>query len=387
MERADGDVGQGSGDGAMNIDSLRDELAALRESIAATLTAECSRQAVHDFFDTQRGLDERLWAVAAEQGWLGIGIPEAYGGLALGAHGLDILYRQLGRNMAPGAFIPTLAAAQWLADIGTEALKSSLLPQLIRGGRTFALPLTLEHPPLPLRNGELSGLTSLLLSARSPSIAIVPAQEDGVRVFALIECGKPDAQFVPADIWDKTRCVGRLTLSQALPLALITERQGSVAAALRHCLCLAAAGDCVGGARALLEQTVEYLKQRVQFGRPLASFQALKHRCANLAAAVIQAGEMLDQAVHATSDREPSAGMWACLAKAAAGETLELVAQECLQLHGGVGFTWEYDCHIFLKRALLNRDIAGNAASLRDRAADYFTAATLGGQTTAELRL
>ena len=371
----------------MGIDSMAQDLATLKESIADVLCAECERQAVHAFFDHQHGLEERLWALAAEQGWLGIGLPETDGGLALGAHGLDVLYRQLGRSMAPGAFLPTLAAAQWLSEVGTESLRRSLLPQVTAGACTFALPLTLGDVPLPLTDGLLSGTTALMLSACTPSIAIVRVQETGVAALALIELNTPQAQFAPADIWAKTHCVGRLTLNQALPLALIADPHGSVVAALRRCLCLAVAGDCVGSARALIEQTVDYLKQRVQFGRALASFQALKHRCANLMAAVTQAEEILDQAVHAMADAEPSADMWAYLAKASAGETFKFIAEDCLQLHGGVGFTWEFDCHIFLKRALLNRDIAGNAGTLRDLAADYLAAATRAGETTAELTL
>ena len=371
----------------MDNDSIANDLAALNESIASVLAAECGREAVHDYFDQQRRLDERLWTLAAEQGWLGIGLPEAYGGLELGAHGLDVLYRQLGRKLTPGAFTPTLAAAQWLSEIGPKSLKRMLLPEVIAGTRTFALPLAGEGSPLPLTAGRLSGTTDLMLSGRSPSIAIVPALQDGVAAFALVSRDTPTAIFEQADIWDKTRCVGRLTLSSAEPLALIGDANGFVGGALRRCLCMAVAGDCVGSARSLVEQTVEYLKQRVQFGRPLASFQALKHRCADLMTAVIHVEEMLDQAVHAMADGEPSADMWANLAKASAGETFKYVAEDCLQLWGGVGFTWEFDCHIHLKRALLNREIAGNAGLLRDLAASYFAEATRAGTTTAELTL
>lgn len=371
----------------MDNDSIAHDLAALNESIGTVLTAECGREAVHHYFDQQRELDERLWTLATEQGWLGIGLPEAHGGLALGAPGLDVLYRQLGRNMAPGAFIPTLAAAQWLSEVGTESFKSNLLPQVAAGACTFALPLAGEGSPLTLTAGLLSGTTASMLSARTASMAIVPALDNGIAVFALVALDTPKTIFKHADIWDKTRCVGRLTLNQAQPLTVIADPHGAVASALRRCLCLAVASDSVGGARALVEQTIEYLKQRVQFGRPLASFQAIKHRCADLMTAVIHTEEMLDQAVQAMADNEPSADMWASLAKAAAGETFKFVAEDCLQLHGGVGFTWEFDCHLFLKRALLNRDIAGNAGRLRDLAASYFAQATRAGTTTAELTL
>ena len=147
---------------------------------------------------------------------------------------------------------------------------------------------------------------------------------------------------------------------------------------------MAIAADCVGGARAIAEQTVGYLKERQQFGRPLASFQALKHRVANLYVAVVEAEQALEHAVDAAACNTDSASMWAALAKAAASDAYFFVAADCVQLHGGVGFTWEFDCHIFLKRALLNRQLAGDNSALRDLAASRLAEATLAGITTAE---
>ncbi|HKT76543.1 MAG TPA: acyl-CoA dehydrogenase family protein [Sphingobium sp.] len=368
------------------MEGWEDDLAVLSESIADVLSGECDRLAVHDFFDAKNDLDHKLWATAAEQGWLGLGLPEASGGLGFGARGLDVLFRQLGRVMAPGDFLPTLAAGQWLSEVAPAELKDRLLAELIAGKCSFAVPLALDGAAMPLTGGRLSGTSPLLLGARTPRCALLAVEQDGQRAIAIVEL-EGGAAFEQADFWDHTRAVGRLTLNGVAPLALIADEDGSATALLRRWIALGVSGESVGGARAITEQTIDYLKERVQFGKALASFQALKHRAADLMTAVIHAENMLDQAVESAADEAPSANMWANLAKASATEKFKFVAEDCVQLHGGVGFTWEFDAHIFLKRALLNREIGGNAATLRDLAEKDLAAATLAGATTAELTL
>lgn len=371
----------------MDMESWEDDLSVLSESIAEVLAAECDRLTVHAFFDGQNALDESLWQTAAEQGWLGIGLSEASGGLGFGARGLDILFRQLGRAMAPGLFLPTLAAAQWLAEMGPAEIRDRLLPDVIAGTCTFAVPLALNGETMALAGGVLSGRSPLLLGARAVRCAVLPVEADGKAAIAVVELTDGKAAFEPADIWDHTRSVGRLQFDGVAPLALIEDADGCATATLRRWIALGVSGECVGGARAITEQTVAYLKERVQFGKPLASFQVLKHRAADLMTAVIHSENMLDQAVEASAESAASANMWANLAKASATEKFKFVAEDCVQLHGGVGFTWEFDCHIFLKRALLNREIGGSAAELRDLAESDLAKATLAGTTTAELTL
>ena len=368
------------------MEGWEDDLAVLSESIGEVLSAECGRLAVHAFFDGQNALDEDLWRTAAEQGWLGIGLPEAFGGLGFGARGLDVLFRQLGRAMAPGRFLPTLAAAQWLAAAAPADVAQGLLAELIGGGVTFALPLALDGTATGFAEGRLSGRSPLLLGARAATHALLPVEAGGKAAIALVALGE-GAAFEAADIWDHRRTAGRLMLDGLTPLALVDDADGGATALLRRWVALGVSGESVGGARAVAEQTIDYLKERVQFGKPLASFQALKHRAADLMTHVIHAENMLDQAVETAADDAPSANMWANLAKASATEKFKFVAEDCVQLHGGVGFTWEFDAHIFLKSALLNREIAGSAGKLRDLAEKDLAKATLAGETTAELTL
>ena len=132
-------------------------------------------------------------------------------------------------------------------------------------------------------------------------------------------------------------------------------------------------------------QTIDYLKGRTQFDRVLASFQALKHRAANLAAEVEVSRHLNDQALDATARRDPDAGLWIQLAKATASETYAWVTQDCLQLHGGVGFTWEFDCHLFLKRARLNQALAGDNRTNMDAAESALAQSVRAGRSAVEI--
>lgn len=366
------------------MDALEEDLAVLSDSIADVLSAECDRLAVHAFFDGQNSLDDSLWQIAAEQGWLGLGLPETAGGLGFGARGLDVLFRQLGRAMAPGPFLPTLAAAQWLSEIAPGATEE-LLTDVVAGVATFAVPLALDGTTTGFSGDSLTGPSPLLLGAPNARYAVLPVTGDAGAAIAIVEI--PTGGFVAGDYWDHTRSVGRVTLDGAAPVLLVNDTDGAATAALRRWIALGVSGESVGGARVISEQTIDYLKERVQFGKPLASFQALKHRASDLMTHVIHAENMLDQAVETAADGASSANMWANLAKASATEKFKFVAEDCVQLHGGVGFTWEFDAHIHLKRALLNREVGGSAGRLRDLAEQDLAAATRAGETTAELTL
>lgn len=369
------------------MDSLDDDLAALAEGIEPALKEACDRRAVHDFFDGKNDLDKTLWNTAAELGWLGIGLPEDCGGLDMGARGLDVLYRALGAAAAPGGFAATLSAAQWLSEFAAEDVRTGLLPEVAMGTKTIAAPVVLDGKVPSLDGSSVSGRSQLMLCPRDADFALVPVNDGGNAALALVELGGSAASFAAAGGWDNTRLTGHYTFDGAKALAVVHDQSGEAISGLRRNLALAIAGDCAGGARAIAEQTIDYLKERSQFGRTLASMQALKHRSANLMTAVFRMDALLQQAVLVAADGDRDADMWAILAKASAGELFMDVAEDCVQLHGGVGFTWEFDCHIFLKRALLNREIAGNAGRLRDLAHSHFRDAALSGNTTAELSL
>lgn len=367
-----------------NVTSFDDDLRTFSESIGDVLQDECDRRKVHAYFDHENDLDRQLWHRAAELGWLAIGVPEAFDGLGMGPRGLDALFRSLGRNLAPGPFHPTLAGAQWLSECAPRETAVPLIQQIVAGDLSLGIPASPGGTAMKMTDGAVRGESEALLIYPWSQQCILPVVDAGQAGFALIPIGEGRAQIAPIELWDRTRNLGRVTCDNVAPTAVIADSDGRAVDRLRRHLALAIAADCVGGARAIADQTLGFLKERQQFGRPLASFQALKHRVANLYVAIVEAEQSLEHAVEAAALDTASASMWAALAKAAASDAYFFVASDCVQLHGGVGFTWQFDCHIFLKRALLNRHLAGDNDALRGLAADRLAEAARSGVTTAE---
>lgn len=354
-------------------------LDALREGIAAVLVEQSGSTAVHAFIDGQNSLDRELWSQAASLGWLGFGVPEQYGGLGLGARGLAILHTELGRQAAPGPYIPTLSAAQAIVENGTEAARKAWLPRLASGEINAAVPATPGATFLTWSDAGVSG-TLRCLGARDAAFVLAPTGD----AWVIVELAGAGVSATP--MWDRTREVIDIRLQDATPSAILEDREGTGGALVRA-MALATAADSCGAARSVTERTIAYMKTREQFGQPIAGFQALKHRAADLATKLAVMDEMMAHAVHRTAANEPDADIWASLAKAEVTETFVFIATDCVQLHGGVGFTWDYDPQIFLKRARLNEVLVMANTALRDRAAAGLATLTRAGRSALELGL
>ncbi|MEA2775334.1 MAG: hypothetical protein QOF90_740 [Acetobacteraceae bacterium] len=341
-------------------------LDALREGFAGVLAEQSGSLAVHGFIDGKNSLDRELWSQAASLGWLGFGIPEQYGGLGLGCHGLAILHNELGRQAAPGPYIPTLSAAQAIVEHGSEAVRTAWLPRIASGEVSAAVPATIPAPsdaaPLTWSGAGVSGALRCL-GARDATFVLAPVGD----AWVILELAGSEVSTV--SLWDRTRDLIDIRLQDAKPAAILEDREG------------------VGGARSITERTIDYMKAREQFGQPIAGFQALKHRAADLATKLAVMDEMVAHAVHRTAANEPDADIWASLAKAEVTEAFVFIATDCVQLHGGVGFTWDYDPQIFLKRARLNEMLVMANLALRDRAAAGLAAVTRAGRSALELGL
>jgi alkylation response protein AidB-like acyl-CoA dehydrogenase len=354
-------------------------LDALREGVAGVLAERSSSLAVHAFIDGKNSLDRELWSQAASLGWLGVGIPEEYGGLGLGCHGLVILHNELGRQAAPGPYIPTLSATRAIVERGSEAVRMAWLPRLASGEVNAAVPATVDAAPLTWSGAGVSGALRCL-GARDAAFVLAPAGD----AWVIVELDGAEVSAVP--MWDRTREVIGIHLDDAKPAAILKDREGVVGALLRA-MALATAADSCGGARSITERTIAYMKTREQFGQPIAGFQALKHRAADLATKLAVMDEMVAHAVRKTAADEPDADIWASLTKAEVTETSVFVTTDCVQLHGGVGFTWDFDPQIFLKRARLNEMLVMANPALRDRAAAGLAASTRAGYSALELGL
>lgn len=366
---------------AMETASTPDQatLDALRESVASVLTEQCGSTDVHAFIDGKNTLDGTLWDQARALGWLGFGIPEQFGGLGMGAQGLAILHGELGRQAAPGPYIATLSAAQAVVEAGGEALCQAWLPRLAGGEISAAVPATLDRCSLTRSAAGVSG-TVRCLGAADAAILLAPVGDDWV----ILDLA--GAEVTAAPMWDRTRTVTDVRLTNAAVAGVMPDA-AAARAALTRAMTLAIAADSAGGARSVTEGTIAYMKTREQFGQPIAGFQALKHRAADLTTRLEVADEMVRHAVQRIAADAPDADMWAALAKSEVTESCVFITTDCVQLHGGVGFTWDFDPHIFLKRARLNEVLVMANPALRDQAATALAAITASGQSALELGL
>jgi alkylation response protein AidB-like acyl-CoA dehydrogenase len=354
-------------------------LDALRESVAGVLAEQCGSTELHAFIDGKNALDKTLWVQAGQLGWLGLGIPEQFGGLGMGAEGLAILHGELGRQSAPGPYIATLSAAQTIVATGGEAICQTWLPRLASGEVSAAVPATLDVRGLTRSGPGVSG-TLRCLGAADAAFLLAPTDD----AWVIVELA--GAEVTVAPMWDRTRDVIDIRLKDATPVGILPDA-AATRAALTRSMALAVAADSAGGARSITERTIAYMKTREQFGQPIAGFQALKHRAADLATKLAVVDEMVRHAVQRTVADEPDAKLWASLAKSEVTEACVFVTTDCVQLHGGVGFTWDFDPHIFLKRARLNEVLIMANTALRDQAADALAAITASGRSALELGL
>ena len=357
----------------------RATLDALRESVAGVLAEQCGSTELHAFIDGKNALDKMLWAQAGQLGWLGLGIPEQFGGLGMGAEGLAILHGELGRQSSPGPYIATLSAAQTIVETGGQAICQTWLPRLASGDISAAVPATLDVRGLTRSGARVSG-TLRCLGAADAAFVLAPTDDDWV----IVDMAKAEVTVAP--MWDRTRDVIDVRLKDATPVGILPDG-AATRAALTRAMALAIAADSAGGARSITERTIDYMKTREQFGQPIAGFQALKHRVADLATKLAVADEMVRHAVQRTVTDEPDAELWTLLAKSEVTEACVFVTTDCVQLHGGVGFTWDFDPHIFLKRARLNEVLIMANTALRDQAAAALAAITASGRSALELEL
>jgi alkylation response protein AidB-like acyl-CoA dehydrogenase len=277
----------------------------------------------------------KSWATIADMGWLMMAAPEHAGGLGLGRDAEGVIHTELGRALVPGPAIAQMIAITALSAADASAARDALLAQAM-GGVVMTTSLGLNDP-----------LTAVLDADRASHVLVV--LPDRIALYSA-----PFAALHRAT-WDETRRLFDVTLDPAGGATLAEGTAATVLAErLQSQLLLALAADSLGGAKAILSLTVEYLKTRRQFDRPLAMFQALKHRVADLKILLEGAEALFWSRVTGT----PTLAELGAL-KAHATATYVCIAEEAIQLHGGIGLTAEHHCHLFLKRALLNAALGG----------------------------
>ncbi|MER7836312.1 acyl-CoA dehydrogenase family protein [Streptomyces sp. NPDC096040] len=376
-----------------------DEQDEIRRALRELLHKRCGTEDVRTAVDRPEGHDPALWSALGEQlGLPGLALPETYGGAGCSATEVALAAEELGRALAPSPFLATaVLAAPLLLALGTDAQRAELLPRIADGGLTAALavPGTRLGTALALtgpgggdwagggraggvqarREGgrwQLYGEADQVLDGHSAGLLLVPAHARGYarsRVLLFLVAGDADGVVrTRRTTLDPTRPQARIQLRHVVAEPVGDEDTDirPALAALGDSVAAVLAGEAVGAADRALERTVEYVKQREQFGRAIGSFQAVKHRLADVYVAVRAARSAACYAAWATVHGERVGGV----ALAQALEALRTAAAEGIQLHGGIGFTWEHEAHLYFKRAAGDELLFGPVHRLRGRAAD-----------------
>ncbi|UQA60331.1 acyl-CoA dehydrogenase family protein [Polyangium aurulentum] len=362
-----------------------EEQAMLRREARKVLEGASTTAAVRGWMETPAGFDEGMWRTAAEAGWLGLAVPAEHGGSGLGAVSLAVLMEEMGRALLPLPFFGALFTTLVLNEAGSDAQKAQWLPDLAEG-KLFGAVGTEERAggwdhahveDSARREGDgilLSGQKDLVVDAPSANLVIATFREEaGPSLFA-VEARSPGVTLLPDELVDATRRSGAVQFGGVR----VGEeaRIGAPGAALSILgrvmprIWAALAAEMVGGADRLLSMTVEYAKIRQQFGRAIGAFQAVKHPLVDVLARVEMTRSLVYRAA-AAIDHAPAEGeRLARMAKAIASDTYALAAAKAVQLHGGIGFTWECDVQLYFKRAQWSRAAFGDAAHHRRRIAE-----------------
>jgi alkylation response protein AidB-like acyl-CoA dehydrogenase len=342
---------------------LSDDQLALRDAARDLLDGLASPAVVRAHTEGTELYDPALWAAMVEQGWLGVELAEEAGGVGLGAVELAVLLEEIGRHVAPVPFRSTALAIGACERAGDDEAVGALLS----GERLACVAWSRRADAVTAETDggrwTLTGRPDPVVDAPGADLAIVPAiGPDGLALYAvsLSEHGRPPREAA----MDLTRALGWLHLDNTP-----AQRLGGGAAvdALLDRGATFTAAEMLGCAGRVLEMATEYAKERVQFGRPIGSFQAVKHRCADMLVDVEGMRSTVYWAAWCIGARDPDASIAASTAKTWCSDASKRVMASGLQVHGGIGFTWEHDLHFSLKRAQLDQLAFGDATYHRQR--------------------
>jgi alkylation response protein AidB-like acyl-CoA dehydrogenase len=361
--------------------AFTEEQEELRRSIRRFCEDRSPSSEVRRLMATDEGYSPAVWAEMSELGLPGVAIPERFGGAGLGWIELTIVLEEMGRTLCCSPLFATTAmAAPALLASGDEAACAAHLPG-IAAGRTIATLALAEETgrweaaAVRLRaersasGWTLRGHKSFVVDGTVADVILVAGRSSaGVSLF-VVEGNAPGLARSGLPSLDPTRKLARLAFD-GVPARLVGA-EGAAGPALAHALDLAAvalAAEQVGGAERCLEMSVQYAKVRYQFGRPIGSFQAIKHKCADVLVEVETARAAAELAARAAAQDSdlPAA---ASLAKAVCADAFFRAAAENIQIHGGIGFTWEHDAHLYYRRAVSGRSFLGDGAYHREQLA------------------
>ena len=370
---------------------LGEEQVMLKTAARDFLEEECPKTLVREMmFEDDKGYSPELWKKMAEQGWMGLAFPEEYGGAGMSFLDLAVLLEEMGRALVPGAFIPTVVlTGRAILSAGTEEQKKEFLPKIANGDLVLTLALQEESGSLEASginveayqsddNFVIEGTKLFVPDANVADYFLCAArtkdssnQEDGVTLFLVDAKAAGTHTEVLKTMTGEKQC--EVTFRHvSVPKASILGELDKGWPIIERVMIEAAVAESAwmaGGARWVLETSTEYAKERVQFGQPIGSFQAIQHKLVNMAMEVEGMQPLTYYAAWAVSENEPDFSLAASMAKAWCSDTYKHVAGDGIQTHGGIGFTWDHDLHLYFKRAKAAEIAFGDAEHHREKIA------------------
>ncbi len=357
----------------------------LKHSARDFLARECKPERVRELMETDTAHDDRLWESIADQGWTGLVVPEEHGGLGLGLVELAVVAEEMGRACLPGAFLSTLTAAALIERAGSAEQRAKYLEPIAAGELKATVAFLEESASWDVDalkfkathgggNFKLSGRKLFVSDAGVSDLLICVARSGGDSLALLpVERKAEGLSVMPMSSMDGTRklyevAFENVTVAEADVFGADGDERGALHGALEVGV-VALCAEMVGGMQWVLDTTVEYAKTRQQFGRAIGSFQAVQHQCADMLLMTESARSATYYAAWALTEGDPSASVAASIAKAYCSDAYREVGNRGVQVHGGIGFTWEHDLQLYYKRSKSSETLFGDATFHRERIA------------------
>ena len=368
---------------------LGEEQVMLKTSARDFLEKECPKKLVREMMEDEKGYSPELWRKMAELGWQGLAFPEEYGGVGSSFLDLAVLLEEMGRALVPGPFVPTVLTGRAILAAGTEEQKQEFLPKIASGEMIMTLALTepsggIEASDITVRaegagdNFTISGTKLFVPDAHVADYMLCvartkdgPDKEDGITLF-LVDAKTDGIKVEVLKTMTGAKLCEVVFDNVAVPQKNLLGELDKGWPVVKRVIQEATVAECAwmsGGARWILETCIDYAKERIQFGRPIGSFQAIQHKCADMAVGVEGATSLVYYAAWAISENDPGATLATHVAKAWCSDVYKQAAFDGIQIHGGIGFTWDHDMHLYLKRAKAAEVAYGDANYHREKVA------------------
>jgi alkylation response protein AidB-like acyl-CoA dehydrogenase len=362
--------------------SFSDDQVLLKNSVRAALEEHCKSAHVRAMAEDGKGYSDELWSEMGKLGWLGLPFPEEHGGAGLGLVELAIVLEEMGRAAYPGPFFSTVVlGGLGLMLGGTAEQRDKWLPAIASGRARMTAGLLEEHldwdpastAASATRSGSgwiLSGVKRFVPWAHVADVILVPARSaEGISLF-LLDPKSVGVTLSPMKGIDLSNRWSELRLDKvAVGAEAIMGQPGGAASMLESLLrraAVCASAEMLGAARRCLDMSVEYVKVREQFGQPIGSFQAIRHRCAEMLLDAENAHAAVYYAAWALTAGAEDAAVASSICKSYVNEAARRVCGDAIQVHGGIGFTWEYDLHLYMKRAKALEPLYGDTEYHRE---------------------